>query len=140
MENSLAYGNQAQEYRKNAVLGASPAQLVVMLYDGALRFIEGGRMAMRAKDLTRQNDALQRAQKIVVELLSTLDREKGGELADNLSSLYGFVLDQLMDANVNDNETSLDNAAKTLGELREAWAAIASTIVKTENREIAIAA
>ncbi len=136
----MAYGNHAQEYRKNAVLGASPAQLVVMLYDGALRFIEGGRMAMRAKDLTRQNDFLQKAQKIVVELLSTLDREQGGELADNLSSLYGFVLDQLMDANVNDNETSLNNAAKTLGELREAWAAIASTIVKSENREIAIAA
>lgn len=140
MENSLAYGNQAQEYRKNAVLGASPAQLVVMLYDGALRFIEGGRMAMRAKDLSRQNDMLQRAQKIVVELLSTLDREKGGEIAENLSSLYGFVLDQLMDANINDNEKSLNNAAKTLGELREAWVAIASTVVQAENREIAIAA
>lgn len=136
----MGYGNQAQEYRKNAVLGASPAQLVVMLYDGALRFIEGGRMAMQAKDLTRQNDQLLRAQKIVVELLSTLDREKGGELADNLASLYGFVLDQLMEANIHDREAPLGNASATLRELRDAWAEIATTAVRAENREVTIAA
>ncbi|RYG26362.1 flagellar export chaperone FliS, partial [bacterium] len=106
----MAYGNHAQEYRKNAVLGASPAQLVVMLYDGALRFIEAGRIAMRAKDLPRQNDALQRAQKIVVELLSTLDREQGGDMASNLASLYEFVLERLMDANIHDRESALDEA------------------------------
>ena len=137
----MAYGNQAQEYRKNAVLGASPAGLVVMLYDGALRFIEGGRLAMRAKDLPRQNDLLQRAQRIVLELTSTLDRDKGGEIAANLSSLYDFVLDRLMRANIEDLETPLDEAANTLRELREAWAQIAATTVASAgHREIALAA
>ena len=121
----MAYGNSAQEYRKNAVLGASPAQLVVMLYDGALRFIEGGRLAMRARDINRQNDALQRAQRIVVELLSTLDHEKGGEIAASLASLYGFVLDRLSAANIEDRESALDEAARTLRELRESWAQVA---------------
>lgn len=137
----MAYGNQAQEYRKNAILGASPAALVVMLYDGALRFIEGGRMAMRAKDLSRQNDLLQRAQRIVLELMSTLDREKGGEIAGNLAALYDFVLDRLMRANIEDVETPLDEAAHTLRELREAWAQIASsTAPSAGHREIALAA
>ncbi len=137
----MAYGNHAQEYRKNAVLGASPAQLVVMLYDGALRFIEGGRLAMRAKDLSRQNDALQRAQRIVTELLSTLDRAQGGEIATNLASLYGFVLDRLATANIEDREPPLDEAVKTLRELREAWAQIAATAPGSAapSREVALA-
>ena len=139
-ETLLAYGNHAQEYRKNAVLGASPAQLVVMLYDGALRFIEAGRLAMRAKDLPRQNDALQRAQKIVIELLSTLDREQGGEMASNLASLYNFALEKLMEANVYDREAALDEAAAPIRELRDAWAQIASTSVRVERQEMALAA
>lgn len=139
---SLAYGNHAQEYRKNAVLGASPAGLVVMLYDGALRFIEVGRHAMRARDLTRQNEALIRAQRIVAELLSTLDREKGGEIATNLANLYDFVLDRLMQANMRDEEKLLDEASKTLSELREAWVQIATTVAsgQTAPRELGLAA
>ncbi len=138
----MAYGNQAQEYRKNAVLGASPAQLVVMLYDGALRFIEAGRAAMRAKDITRQNEALQRAQKIVSELLSTLDHDKGGEIATNLANLYYFVLSSLMEANIHDKEEPLDAASATLRELREAWVQIAATTAPTRpaHREVALAA
>lgn len=138
----MAYGNQAQEYRKNAVLGASPAQLVVMLYDGALRFIEGGRAAMRAKDLARQNDALQRAQRIVSELLGTLDHDGGGEIAANLARLYHFVLSGLVEANIYDKEEPLDAAAATLRELREAWVQIAATAAPTRpaHREVKLAA
>lgn len=137
----MAYGNHAQEYRKNAVLGASPAQLVVMLYDGALRFIEGGRLAMRAKDLTRQSEALIRAQNIVSELLGTLDRGAGGEIAANLASLYHFVLDALMKANLYDKENHLDEAAQVLRGLREAWVQISATaLAQPVNREIALAA
>lgn len=139
----MAYGNQAQEYRRNAILGASPAQLVVMLYDGALRFIEAGRLAMRAKDLSVQNDRLLRAQRIVSELLATLDHEQGGELATNLAGLYGFVLDRLMQANIEDREEPLDQAAKTLQELREAWVHLAASVptpAQAGHREVALAA
>lgn len=140
----MAYGNQAQEYRRNAVLGASPTQLVVMLYDGALRFIEAGRAGMRAGDLSRQNDGLQRAQRIVSELLATLDREAGGEIADNLARLYDFVLDRLMTANIQDAEAPLDAATLTLRELREAWVQVAAAPAAVARplmaREVALAA
>ena len=137
----MAYGNQAQEYRKNAILGASPAGLVVMLYDGALRFIEGGRLAMRAKDLVRQNESLQRAQRIVAELMGSLDRTQGGEIADNLATLYDFVLDRLVQANLRDEERLLDDAARPLRDLREAWAQIAATpAAAAPTREVSLAA
>ena len=120
----MAYGNQAQEYRKNAVLGASPAQLVVMLYDGALRFIEGGRAAMRAKDLARQNEALQRAQRIVSELLGTLDHEKGGEIADKLNAIYLYSRRTLSDARIHRSPEKIDEVRTLLGEIRDSWAQI----------------
>jgi flagellar protein FliS len=118
----LAYGNQLQEYRKNAVNGASPVQLVVMLYDGALRFMEQGRYAMQNGDLVAQNHNLQKAQRIVLELMATLNMDQGGEVAQNLMALYTFVLEQLIDANVKDSTVPIEHAMKTMSGLRESWA------------------
>lgn len=116
----MGYANVAQEYRKNAIAGASPLQLVIMLYDGALRFIDSGKAAI-GQDLPRQNDQFQRAQRIVMELMATLDMEKGGEVATNLLALYTFALEQLVEANVEDSSEAADRAAKVLSELRESW-------------------
>lgn len=121
---TLAYGNQLQEYRKNAVNGASPVQLVIMLYDGALRFMEAGKAGILAKDLDRQNHNLQRAQRIVLELMATLNAESGGEIAQNLMALYAFVLEQLIEANVNDSTEPIEVAMRTMSGLRESWVAI----------------
>jgi flagellar protein FliS len=117
----LAYQNGAQAYRKNAALSASPVQLVVMLYDGALRFMEEGKRAMIAKDLETQNTKLQRAQKIVVELTSSLDFEKGGEISKNLFALYSFIIGELVEANIHDDPKRVENAMSTMSELREGW-------------------
>jgi flagellar protein FliS len=121
----LANGRIAHEYRKNAVNGASPLQLVIMLYDGALRFMEAGRHAMAHGDLPRQNDQLQRAQKIVMELMACVDLEKGGEIAKNLLSLYTYVLDELVKANVEDNAERIERGMRVMRDLRESWAEIA---------------
>lgn len=102
-------------------MGASPVQLIVMLYDGALRFIQEGKQAMLAKDYDTKNLKFQRAQKIVMELISTLDIRIGGEVATNLLSLYTFVLNELVEGNVSDKEIHIDNAYRTMSELRESW-------------------
>jgi flagellar protein FliS len=120
----LAYGKFVQEYRKNAVNGASPVQLVVMLYDGAIRFMENGRYAMEGGDLQRQNDQIQRAQRIVFELMATLNMDKGGEISRNLMSLYTYVIEQLVNANVEDKPEGIDRALKVMRELRESWVEI----------------
>lgn len=114
--------NQLEEYRKNAIAGASPLQLVIMLYDGAMRFIEQGKAAMERRDLHAQNTALQRAQAIVTELTSCLDMKAGGEIAKNLFALYTYVYNQLVQANVEDRPELLDPCLKILSSLRESWA------------------
>ncbi len=118
----MAYGNHVQEYRKNAVNGASPVQLVVMLYDGALRFMEAGKAAMLRGDLPTQNHNLQKAQRIVLELMATLNMDQGGDISKNLMALYTFVLEQLVEANVQDSPEPIDHAMKTMSGLRESWA------------------
>jgi len=117
----VTYGKSIDQYRKAAVTSASPLQLVVMLYDGALRFMEAGKHAMETGDLYKQNENLQRAQKIVAELTGTLDLEKGGEIAQNLAALYSFVYDRLVQANVTDQSSYIDQAIKVMSDLREGW-------------------
>lgn len=117
----MPYTKHVHEYRKTAVNSASPIQLIVMLYDGALRFIDQGREAMRRGDTYEQNTCLQKAQKIVAELLSCLDLAKGGEIAQNLFALYTYCYNNLVEANVEDRTEPLDQAAKVLESLRESW-------------------
>jgi flagellar protein FliS len=109
------------QYRKSAVSGASPLQLVIMLYDGALRFMEAGRHAMLNNEVFQQNDNLTRAQRIISELLSTLDLEKGGEVAKNLFSIYTYVYDRLVEANLEDKPEIVEECSGIFSELRESW-------------------
>ena len=135
----MAYRNLVEEYKKNAVNSASPLKLVIMLYDGALRFMESGKEAILQKDYSRQNDYLQRAQKIVLELMSSLDMESGGEIAHNLMSLYSYVLQQLINANVYDQTDPVDTSIKIMSELRLSWMTLEDQL-KTNSEEIAHAA
>lgn len=117
----MANGRFAHEYRKSAVNGASPLQLIVMLYDGALRFMEAGKHAMESGDLEKQNDNLQRAQRILMELMSCLDMEQGGEIATNLLALYSYVLNELVQGNLEDKPEHIERCMQIISELRESW-------------------
>lgn len=136
----MAYGRFVQEYQKGAVNGASPVQLVIMLYDGALRFMEAGKHAMLAKDLEKQNANLQRAQKIVMELMTCLDMEKGGDIAKNLLALYSYALEQLVQANMKDETAGIERSMKIFSELRESWAEIERSSKRPPQQDIPNAA
>ncbi len=120
----MAYSKSAFEYKKNAVNGASPLQLIIMLYDGALRFMEAGKHYIANGNLEKQNDSLQKAQRIVTELMASLDMDKGGEIAKNLFSLYGYVNNELILGNINDDAVCIDRAIKVISDLREGWVAL----------------
>lgn len=117
----MSYPRHMNQYQKTAVVGASPLQLVIMLYDGAIRFMNTGKVAMVEKRTFEQNEALQKAQKIVVELLSCLDMNKGGDVAKNLFALYTFAYNELIAANLEDQPAKIDTAIRVLTELRESW-------------------
>ncbi len=114
-----------QAYRQGEVLAASRGQLVVMLYDGARRFLRQAAVAMRNGEVERAHRALKRAELIIGHLDATLDLEQG-LVAERLHSLYMFSLQQLSRSRFNQDAAMLDEVSGLLGELREAWAAIAN--------------
>lgn len=118
--------NGYEKYLETAVETASPARLIVMLYDGALRFVNEAIHAIQARNYEHQNYAFQRAQRILAELISSLDFEKGGEIAENLFRLYTYMYNQLVEANLQDSIERAQHVIQLLSELREAWDTVAS--------------
>lgn len=113
-----------QAYKESSVLTAPPERLVVMLYDGALRFLARAAVLMREQGPVPAAKDIKRAQAIVDELLSTLDHDQGGEVADRLQAIYVFCLRLLAEAQLHRDAEKLDQVAGLLRELREAWAQI----------------
>lgn len=114
-----------QAYRENAVLSATPAQLVVMLYDSARRFLDKAAAAMRAGEVERAHTTLRRSEQIVAHLDAVLSHEQGGELAQRLHEIYQFCLSNLDRARMSLEADMLEEVSELLGELRESWVEIA---------------
>ena len=113
-----------QSYQQNAVLTAPPGRLVVMLYDGAGRFLRRAAAAMQQGEIARTNEGLQRAEAIIDELLATLDYERGGEIATSLRDLYLFCRRHLNEARVERDHEKIEQVIGLLAELRDAFAQI----------------
>lgn len=112
-----------EQYRQTAVQTAPQEQLIVMLYDGAVRFLEQGRVLLHdGKDASAP---IGRTQDIIVELASSLNREAGGEVATNLARLYDFWLHWLLQAHAQRDASKLEAVLVMVRELREAWANLA---------------
>lgn len=115
------YGHQA--YQDTAAQTASPAQLVLMLFDGALIRLDVAIEALREQpaNLEVAHTAITRVQAIVDELSVSLDHSNGGEVAGNLASIYRYVSELLIAGNIGKRTAPLEEAATHLRELREAW-------------------
>ncbi len=111
----------AGNYLNNQVKTASPEQILVMLYDGAINFCQKARYALVAGDKVGRGEGISRAMAIINELNSTLDFEIGGEIATELDALYGFMTRQLVSANVNNDSKKIATVIELLKDLRETW-------------------
>ena len=118
------YASAQQAYTESSVLTAPPEKLVVMLYDGAIRFLNVGALAMRSGDFVQARERVRRAEAIIDELNYSLDMSQG-EIAVRLRSIYIFSKKHLLQANLQRDPEALDTVVKLLGELREAWESIA---------------
>ena len=112
--------NPYERYRQTQIQTASPLDLIIMMYDGAIRFINQAKKALADKEFTPANKAMQRAQDIIDELNISLNPE-AGEIAANLRNLYLFINRRLIEANVKKNGEILDEALKLLTTLRSSW-------------------
>ena len=122
-----AYAAAPNAYRQNSVLTASPAQLVVMLYDGAHRFLVQTATAMREGRPGVAGERLRRAEAIIDELLVTLNMEAGGDVAVRLQALYVFFLEHLGEARREQDADKVENVGRMMRELRSSWAQIAGS-------------
>jgi flagellar secretion chaperone FliS len=112
-------------YKESAVLSAPPERLVVMLYDGARRFLFQAGAAMRDGQIELTNRKLRRAEDIIQHLRDVLDMDQGG-IAHNLEAIYVFCLRQLRDARFQRDPAVLEHVSGLLAQLREAFATISS--------------
>ncbi len=113
--------NVYQMYRQTQAETASPAELVVMLYRGAVRFAAAAVAALETGELETAHNSLVRTQAIVTELHGSLDHERGGEIAQNLGALYRYIDTRLVEANVQKSPEPARDAERLLRELLEAW-------------------
>jgi flagellar protein FliS len=114
----------SQAYRDSAVLTASPEQLVVMLYDGAVRFLRQAEIAMNEGAWLHASEKLTRGEAIIDELLATLNMDTG-EIAERLQAIYVFCKKTLIEARIQRNAEKVGHVVALLGSLREAWAKLA---------------
>ncbi len=112
-------------YQQGQVGSANPVRIVLLLYEGAVRF---GRQAQAGFDEPAvRGHALGRTHAIVSELLSALDHARGGPIATNLESLYQFVLEGVIRANVDGDRSSLDAVIPVMETLESAWRELADS-------------
>lgn len=117
---------------ESGVAGADPHKLICMLYEGALAAIANAKNGMLRKDISAKGAAISKALAIIDEgLNASLDKNVGGELAHNLSSLYEYMTMRLIVANLKSNTAILDEVAGLLTELKEAWDSIRPQATQT---------
>ena len=122
MVNMIPGSNPYQQYKKNAVETATPEKLLLMLFDAAIKFLIQGQLAIEQKNFESANRSLLRVQDIFSELITSLDMEKGAELAENLKKLYGFYRNEVIQANMTKDVGRLGPVLEFLHLYRSVWA------------------
>lgn len=119
MRGAAAYGRVDVE---SHVLAASPHKLIAMLFEGAQKQIKAAKLHLENNNLAQKSVAIAKALDIVNQgLLSALDKQQGGELAERLEALYEYVASLLLKANLKNDVAKLDEAAGLLEQIGSAW-------------------
>ena len=121
MLNTMPANNPYQQYKKSSIETATPEKLLIMLFDGAIRFSKQAQTAIEKKDFETSNKQLLKVQDILDELIYSLDKEKGGQIAINLSELYCFYKNEVFQANIAKDARRLEYVIEFLQYYREVW-------------------
>jgi flagellar secretion chaperone FliS len=119
-------GNPYQKYQQSSVQTAPPGQLLVMLYDGAIRFTKAGIEGIESRDYEKANHNLQKAQNIIHEFIASLDFNY--PISHNLLQVYEYMLYQLIQSNTHKKASTASDVLEYLIELRQCWAKAAKIL------------
>lgn len=111
--------NAYNQYKQNTVMTATPEELTLMLYDGAIKYMNIAKHSIENEDMQRAHKALIKAQDIIVELNTSLNMDY--ELSNNLRNLYTFALDRLIDANIQKSTGPIKEVLDIIDGIRESW-------------------
>lgn len=113
--------NPYAQYKNTQIQTATPGQLILLLYEGGIRFCKLAKLSIEENDIMNANNYILKIQDIISELMASLDAKKGGEIASNLYSLYDYMLEKLLEANLKKNKLAVEEVQKLLEELRDSW-------------------
>jgi flagellar protein FliS len=116
--------NGVEVYKEHAVGTQSRGRLIVMLYEGAIKFMNLAAKEMEAGDYAAKGQHITRAQDIINELNAVLDMDAGGEIAANLRRLYCFMIKRLSEANIKKDPRLVREVIRLMEELSQGWKAI----------------
>lgn len=111
--------NPYEQYQKNKILTASPAEVTLMLYEGAIKFCNIAIMAIENKDIEKAHVNIKKAQRIIEEFRNTLDRQYS--VSEDFDRIYVYLLKQLLHANIKKDPEILEEVNGHLRMLRDTW-------------------
>ena len=111
--------NRMSEYQRNAILTASPAELTLMLYEGAIKFCNIAKMAIEKGDIQKAHDNIMRAQRVITEFRATLDHKY--PVWEDFERVYDYIYRKLVEANMHKDLVPLEEALKYIREMRDTW-------------------
>ena len=123
-----------KQYQKTTVETASNEKILIMLYDGAIQFLNKAKIALNEKNWEQSHNNLMGAQKIIEEFINTIDKEPNPELAQNLINLYEYFITRLVQANMKHEIAPIDEVLKFLKELKSTWEEAISIAQKERNK------
>jgi flagellar secretion chaperone FliS len=115
----MALNNPYQSYQVNSVTTASPGELTLMLYNGCLKFIGIAKQSIQSKNIENKNTYIIKAQNIVKELMVTLNMDI--KISQNMMSLYDYVYRRLIEANIKNDTSILEEVEALITEFRDTW-------------------
>ncbi|CAN5548071.1 N/A [soil metagenome] len=128
--------NAYQKYKNTSIQSASREKLLLMMYEGAIKFTKLSIQAAEKKDIAERGMNIGRAYDIIMELNNTLDHKVGGEISKNLEQLYMFMTDRLTQANLTGKPEPLRDVLKLLETLYEGWEKAIESIKKNQSDKV----
>ena len=126
--------NRSFAYQETSITTASPEKLIIMLYEGAIRFLRQSANDIKTKNLVRKSQSIDRAVAVIQHLQSTLDMDGGKDIARELDRLYGYILSRVLQGSAKLDAATIEEATKLLSVLLSGWEQIARN--REETRQV----
>ncbi len=130
----MPQNNPYAAYGNNKILTATPAQLTLMLYEGAIKFVNIAIVAVEKKDIEKAHENIMKTENIIMEFQSTLDHKY--EVAKDFDAVYSYLLQRLQEANVKKDKEILEEVLEHLRTMRDTWKEVMEKTANGANLDV----